>query len=257
MPNLRPASKILQQGFTLIEVMIAILLLALMSIAVYQVTTRSFALNFQLGNESTDYIAIVLSLQNVETDLSQIYNPVLDAPTTAPKEESNNTSEFWSQPVRSDGIRRSRLKGTKEKITFITNGNRRVEEDSPQSDFQKVTWEIERNSAGAYSLYRSTDWDAFNYEESTARKPTRVALLENLASAKFTYYRLENKTWEEQWDSEGRFVKPEGRYPSLISLKIELPDPMNNANNQSWEVVIRPNMPLNGDVKKTGRETIE
>ena len=244
-----------EKGFTLIEVMIAILLLALMSIAVYQVTTRSFSLNAQLGQESTDYIAMVLSLQNVETDLSQIYTPPLD-PALAPKDPNAQASQFWSAPVRSDGMRRSRLQGTKEKITFLSNGHRRVEEDSPQSDFQKVTWEIERNAEGAYSLYRSTDWDAFNYEDGTAAKPTRVALLENLTSAKFTYYRTENKTWDETWDSESRFVKPEARFPQLISLKVELPDPMNNANNQTWEVVVRPNFPLNGDLKKTGREAI-
>jgi type II secretion system protein J len=242
-----------EKGFTLIEVMIAILLLALMSIAVYQVTTRSFSLNAQLGQESTDYIAIVLSLQNVETDLSQIYTPPLD-PALAPKDPNSQASQFWSAPLRSDGMRRSRLQGSKEKITFLSNGNRRVEEDSPQSDFQKVTWEIERNAEGAYSLYRSTDWDAFNVDDGVAAKPIRVALLENLTSAKFTYYRTENKTWDETWDSEGRFVKPEARFPQLISLKVELPDPMNNANNQTWEVVVRPNFPLNGDSKKTGRE---
>jgi len=244
-----------EKGFTLIEVMIAILLLALMSIAVYQVTTRSFSLNAQLGQESTDYISIVLSLQNVETDLSQIYTPPID-PALPAKDPNVQASQFWSAPVRTDGIRRSRLQGTKERITFLSNGNRRVEEDSPQSDFQKVTWEIERNAEGAYSLYRSTDWDAFNYDDGSAPKPTRVALLENLASAKFTYYRLENKTWDETWDSESQFVKPDARFPNLISLKIELPDPMNNANNQLWEVVVRPNFPLNGDLKKTGRETI-
>lgn len=245
----------LQRGFTLIEVMVAIALLAFMSIAIYQITSKSFDLNYQLGNESTDYIAIILSLQNVESDLAQIYSPVIE-PTAKPKPEEQ-PSGFWSAPVRSDGIRRSRFQGTKERVTFVNNGNRRVEEDTPQSDFQKVTWEIERNSEGAYSLFRTTDWDAFNYEDGTARQPNRVALMENLASARFAYYRPENQTWEDQWDSESSFAKPESRFPSLISLKIELPDPMNKATNQQWEVVVRPNMPLNGEPKKTGRELMQ
>jgi hypothetical protein len=223
-------------------VLIAIGLLSLMSIAIFQVTTRSFDVNFKLGAESTDYIAIVLSLQAVESDLSQIYSTPAEG--NLPPESSSQPSDFWSGPIRSDGLRRSRLTGTKERLTFVSNGNLRVEADSPQSDFQKVIWEIERNSDGAYSLYRTTDWDAFRYDNS-AQPPPRVALLENLASAQFTYYRKENRTWEDQWDSEGRFVRPESRFPDLISLKIELPDPTDSANQLQWEVVVRPNMPLN------------
>jgi type II secretion system protein J len=234
-------------GFTLLEVLIAIALLALMGIAISQVTVRAFHTNFELGNESTDYVGLVLSLQSVEADLSQIYSPALDPTQTAMPKDSQGKEPglFWTQALRSDGIRRSRFTGDKEKISFVNNGNLRVEADSPQSDFQKVTWEIERNDSGAYSLYRSTDWNAFEYDDSKVRKPVRVALLENLSSARFSYYRKENTTWEDQWDSEGRFVKPESRFPDLISLKITAPDPLNSANQLQWEVIVKPEMALN------------
>lgn len=236
-------SRFLNAGFTLIEVLIAIALLSLMSIAIFQVTTRSFDINFRLGKESTDYISVVLSLQTVEADLSQIFSPPLEKVTTPTQANPLESPEFWSIPIRGDGIRRSRLKGTKERLSFITNGNRRVEENSPQSDFLKVVWEIERNSSGSYTLYRSTDWDAFEVEQN--RKPNRIALLENLTSASFRYYRLENKAWEDQWDTESPYAKDESRFPALISLKIELPDPANSNVPQTWEVTVRPNMKLN------------
>ncbi len=230
-------------GFTLIEVLIAIALLSLMSIAIFQVTTRSFDINFRLGKESTDYISVVLSLQTVEADLSQIFSPPVEKSNTPAQASPLETPEFWSIPIRGDGIRRSRLKGTKERLSFITNGNRRVEENSPQSDFLKVVWEIERNSTGSYTLYRSTDWDAFAVEQT--RKPNRIALLENLTSASFRYYRQENKSWEDQWDTESPYAKDESRFPSLVSLKVELPDPANSNVPQTWEVTVRPNMELN------------
>jgi len=251
MPNSQPG----YSGFTLIEVLIAMALLSLMSIAIFQITTKSFDLNFRLGNESTDYISIALSLQTLEIDLAQIYSPPLDETPVNPTQPGQQAdgrpeipqeaSNFWSAPLRPDGVRRSRVQGTKERITFITNGNRRVEADTPQSDFLKVTWEIERNSEGAFSLFRTTDWNAFDYEDNPARRPPRVALMENLASASFSFYRRETKTWEDQWDSEGRFVKAESRFPDLISLKVEVPDPTNTANQQAWEVIVKPNMRLN------------
>ncbi len=245
------------KGFTLIEVLIAIGLLSLMSIAIFQITARSFDINFKLSSESTDYVSIILSLQTIETDLAQIYNPAFSGGT--PKDQQQ-TTDFWSAPLREDGLRRSRVKGNREKITFINNGNRVVEEDSTQSDLQKVTWEIERNNSGAYTLYRSADWDAFHYEDGTAKKPNRVALLENMVSAKFSYYRKENKTWEDQWDSESPYIHPNSRFPDLVALKIELPDPANTANQQTWEVIVKPNVALNpqtptANVKTTGPTT--
>lgn len=237
-----PPLAVEESGLTLIEVLIAVTLLAFVSLAISQSTIRAFDVNARLGSESTDYTTIMLSLQALESDLEQIYTPLLGA---IPPKPDDKPEAFWSGPVRSDGLRRSRLTGSGERITFITNNNRRVDADSPQSDFLKVSWEVERNSKGTFSLYRSADWDAFHYEESSARKPTRVALMENLTSAKFTFYRKENKSWEERWDSEGPYVKEESRFPDLISLKIEVPDPTNNANQLPWEIVIKPNLPLN------------
>jgi prepilin-type N-terminal cleavage/methylation domain-containing protein len=237
-----PPKESAQSGLTLIEVLIAVTLLAFVSLAISQSTIRSFSLNSRLGAESVDYTAMMLSLQAVESDIEQIFSPVVGA---IPTKAEDHAEVFWSAPVRTDGLRRSRLTGSADKLTFVANNNRRVEADAPQSDFQKITWEVERNSKGTFSLYRSTDWDVYHYEEGSARKPNRVALLENLSSAKFTYYRKENKTWEERWDSEGPYVKEEERFPDLISLKIELPDPTNNSNQLPWEIVIRPNMALN------------
>jgi prepilin-type N-terminal cleavage/methylation domain-containing protein len=237
--NSRPRS---EAGLTLLEIMIAMAVLAFVSIAIYEATVRSFRLTFSLGAEANEYSALALSLAAVETDFSQIFSPLAE---TLPAKSDAPPGNFWSSPVRSDGLRRARFKGEKEKVTFITNSNRRVEADSPQSEFMKVTWEIESNAGGTYSLYRATDWDIYHYEDGTATKPNRVALMDNLTSAKFTYYRKENKAWEETWDSEGQFAKPNNRFPPMISLKVEIPDPLNPAKQQAWEIIVKPNQDLN------------
>lgn len=250
-PNSLPGS---ESGLTLIEVLIAMALLAFISIAVYQATARSFDINFKLGNESADYTAIALTLQTVHTDVVQAFTPVI---TSEAKLEGNEQpSDFWSAKVRPDGVRRMRFRGSAERMSFVANNYRRVERDSPQSDFQKVTWEVERNESGAYTLYRTTDWDAYQYEDrgSSRQKPPRVALLENLASAKFSYYRKSNKTWEDQWDSESTYTKADERYPDLVALKIEVPDPTNNANNQQWQMIMKFNQPLNLETEKKKEE---
>ena len=160
------------KGFTLLEVLVAIGLLAFLSLGIFSLTTNSWDVNSKLSAESADVTSMLLSLQAVETDLEQIYTPRLGALTVKP-EDTNKLSDYWSPPVRSDGFRRSRFKGDNNKLTFVTNNNRRVEADSPESDFVKVAWEVERNSKGTYTLYRSRDADAFRYEDGTAKKAQR------------------------------------------------------------------------------------
>lgn len=239
MPNSRLGS---EQGLTLLEVLIAMALLAFISIAIYQATVKSFDLNFRLGNEANDYSNMALSLQAVESDLGTIYTPIME---TLPNKPDSPPINFWSGNVRSDGLRRARFKGDKEKVTFVANNYRRVEADSPQSEFHLVTWKIESNAGGTYSLFRCSDWNVYHYEDSSALPPNCVALIDTLSSAKFTYYRKENKTWEENWDSEGEFAKPANRFPAMISLKVEIPDPLNTAKTQQWEMIVRPLQTLN------------
>jgi type II secretion system protein J len=229
-----------ERGLTLIEVLIAAGLLAMLSYAIYQANSRAFSLTARMSREATDMVALTLSLQTFETDINQIYTPLLEPQAS----QNKDPSAFWSEPVRTDGLRRSRFQGGKERISFINNGHRRIEQDSPQSEFQKVVWEVERSEKGGFTLYRSTDWDAFSTEEPKV-KPQRVALLENISSVKFSYYRLETKTWEDQWDSESSFARTHARYPELISLKIEVPDPENTNIQIPIEVKVRPHLALN------------
>lgn len=232
------------KALTLIEVLIAMTLLAFISIIVYQATVRGFEVNYKLTNESNDYMTITVSVQAIEQDIAQMYTPYITIEKTP---ENSTPSNFWSAAIRADGFRRSRFTGSRDKITFVSNSNRRVQRNSPESDFLKITWEVERNSSGAYSLYRSTDTDAFNYEDarSNQKKTERIPLFENLTSAKFSFYKKETKTWEESWESEGPYVKAISRYPDMIKLKLELPDPTSPSMILAWEGIFKPNQNLN------------
>lgn len=245
-----PCKSSAQAGFTLIEVLISIALLAVLSLLIYQTTSSTFSLNTRLSAESSDATSLLLGLQTIESDLTQIYTPVI-GPASPPPNSTESVQAFWSAPVRADGYRRARFVGSTEKVSFVANNNLRVEEDSPQSDFQKITWELDRGTDNTYTLYRTNDWDAFRYKEDNAEKPKRMPILERLSSAKFSFYRLSDKSWQDQWDSESNYAKEESRFPDLIRLKIEGPDPTNNANQLAWEIVVRPNLALNYLDEKT------
>ncbi len=237
------------KGFTLIEVLIATALLALISIAIYQATLKSYDVNRSISTEADNFLNVTVGLEALERDVKEMYSPMLGTQPGAPPPEQANLqpSQFWSVPVRSDGLRRSRFLGTQQRISFITNSNRRLEADRPESDFLAVTWELEQNSGGTFTLYRSQDWDVYRYVDGERKKPRRIAVLTKINSGKFAFYRATDKTWDDNWDSEGRFVKPESRYPDLVALRLEIPDPRNPASNLSWEGVFRADVALNGD----------
>lgn len=236
-----------QSGFTLIEVMIAMALLAFISVLVYQATVHSFDINKKLTSEAGDLMGLAVALQTLEEDCAQIYTPLFPEPATPLQVTGDQSPKlFWSVPVRTDGIRRARFLGTSEKMSFITNSNVRVQRGVAQSDFLAVAWEVAQNKSGTYQLKRFTDTNVFNYDKlQTDDKDQFFVIIDNLSSAQFSYYRKEGDKWEESWDSEGQSVKPGARYPELISIKLEGPDPTNPAKQMQWRGVFRPNIKIN------------
>lgn len=254
---LRPSFK-RSRGFTLIEVLIAMAMLAVLSLLVYQATVRSFDINQKLSVEAVNFSSLSVTLQALQQDVSQLYSIALSKDLLEKGQKSlsvdgsGRTSQvagtFWSAPIRSDGLRRTRFIGSRDKITFVTNSNRHVQAGQKESDILKITWEIVKNKRGEYSLSRSSDANAFNYEDSKINdqiEPEKYELLETIKSASFSFYQAENQKWDDGWDSENQYSKEESRYPTLISLKVELPDPTNPSNTMQWESIFKPNVDFN------------
>lgn len=247
-------------GFSLLEIMVAITILAFISFAVSQATIRTFKVNDGLNDEYDRTMNMNLSLEVFERDYQHLYSPKYqtkknndeanDIPAAArPVAIQSEPAYFWSAPVRPDGLRRSRLQGSATKISFITNGHQRFMKDAIESDMLAVVWEIipDPDKQGTFQLIRSATTNAFIYEsnllEDDIGKPTVV--LSNIANGKFEYYREDNKTWEAQWDSESSYLKDSNRFPDLVAIRLELPDPVEEALLIPWEGVFKSNIILN------------
>lgn len=253
--NLKNKRASQQIGFTLLEVLIAVALLAVLSLLVSQSTLKSFDIKGKLGKESDENTVLAISLQTLENDIAQIYTPFLATEKKTDSTNAESPGEFWSAKVRSDGFRRARFVGSNDKISFISNGNHRFRQDVNESDFLKVVWEVEKNKE-SFSLTRTISSIVYNYEDKGAKQLGKTPLLENVSSGKFTFYRSENKTWENQWDSENSFAKPENRYPDLIALELEVSDPINSVNKIKWKLVSKPNRILNFEDEAKRKEKL-
>lgn len=235
-------------GFTLIEVLVATVILAFASLLVYNAILGSFGVNRKLTAESDSLLSISTAMQAIERDIAQMFSPQLGA--TTPQIE-NNPENFWSAPQREDGLRRSRFVGSKEKMTFVSASNRRLQLEAKETELAKITYKIVQERDGTYSLMRSADVDVFNYEDHLQNENpiNEFKILEKLVSAAFTFYRFDKERWEEQWDSESPNTDDNSRYPTIVAIDIQYPSPDNEKTILKWRSEFSPILKLNGELK--------
>ena len=63
-----------ESAFSLFEILIAIALLALISIAISQATIRSFQLNQSVAVEADGAVSLIVTLDAIERDIAQMYS---------------------------------------------------------------------------------------------------------------------------------------------------------------------------------------
>jgi type II secretion system protein J len=242
MRNSAPLNK---SGFTLIEILVATVILAFSSLMVYNVILGSFELNRKLTSESDSLLTIGTAMYSLERDISQIFSPQL-GPTTPPA--NNSPEEFWSAPQREDGLRRTRFVGTREKITFIASSNRRIQAEARETDLAKITYQIVQEKDGTYSLTKAVDNDVFDYEDREIGDEgaiNEVKILEKLVQANFSYYRADKQRWEEKWDSEAPYTEDASRFPDTVSIDLQYTSTDNVKAILKWRSEFAPVRKLN------------
>ena len=121
---------------------------------------------------------------------------------------------------------------------------------------QRVIYEIEQDKEGQYRIMESVDFNIYDYREefSSSDDLKKFAVLENLQSAKFEFYRADKEKWESTWDSEGAYVQDESRFPSVVAIEFEIVDPADEKNVRKWRSEFAPILSLNASLKqKVGR----
>lgn len=234
-----------ESGLSLIEVIVAMALLAMASFLIYSVILGSFEVNRKLSLESDTLLGLTVAAQAVDRDIAQMYSPVL-GDTTPPVDAA--PFAFWSAQLRSDGLRRMRFVGTPEKMSFVTAANRRLQRDSREGDLVKVVWEIVRTKDATYALTRHSDINVFDYTDEipVERENSRLTVIDHLTTAKFQYMKTGKETWDDTWDSEAAYTEDATRFPERIAIEVSYPNPENKEHIVKWRSEFAPMFDLNG-----------
>jgi len=271
--NLNYQNKLKQnaQGFTLLEVLIAMAILVFIAFSIYQATTQTFRLRDILSTEGAFYNNIRFATTVMWRDLSMIYSPLITINYKKP-EPTNPTDQqqmqvimssdnrgdfltqtftFWSPAVEVSGLRPSRFIGTEDKISFISISHIRIYRDKPESEFAKVTYEIKKEKStsdnptpSSFILIKTESPNAFALDEHKYTLQRSYDILHGIKKLTYSYHMRDGNTWKtfRSWDSDKEETK--NQFPDMIELKLEVTGP----KNLNFEGIykFRPEIPFNG-----------
>lgn len=252
------------RGFTLIEVLIAMAIMAFISLGIYQATVETYKLRDSLSVEGAFYNTIRLAMSIVQKDVALMYCPGVQLPKSIfnrvapspppqieplPGEDFMIPNNFWSMPVHESGLRPSRFIGSDVKMSFISLSNSRIYRDTPGSEFAKITYELKPEDKdpalkGTFVLIKTESSNAF--ARSDSRDPFLVShdLLHGVKKLAFSYLFRDGNTWKtvKSWDSDQD--QPRFNFPDMIVIDLEVM----GSRTMSFEgkFKLRPEIPFNG-----------
>ena len=233
-PSLRES-----HGFTLLEILIAVALMAFIGVAVANRLTKSWELQAMLSTETDFYNEIRISADIIDRDVTNMYSPKIMLPdaksqtetvttgSTAPAEQetSESGSRFWGKLLDSSGVRHATFSGEEKEISFISTSHIRIYRESPESLFSKITYELKDDPdakdelQGTKILLRKVSPNAFSFQDDNDTMEKTYPLVRGIKNFNFRYYSKEKDRWEKRWD--GNTGEYANRFPDIIELEIE------------------------------------
>jgi prepilin-type N-terminal cleavage/methylation domain-containing protein len=205
-----------EMGFTLLEMLIAVTLVALMAISLWAV----FRISIRSWSRGTDYI-----------DANQRHRSIMDLV----RKQMASTYGLIASPSPQDGLPQKLVfKGTENSIRFISLNSLRFQE-SPGLAF--VIYEIEQDPNGNFALVQreARYLGQISEQEIAAGQSTPIPIFDNLSSCVIEYFdpKSEDASWVREWDGETL-----RRLPEAISITMISQDSKGNSLNRHMVVPI-------------------
>jgi len=139
-----------EQGFTLVEILIAIVLLSFLMIGVYTITDNSTSTIARVTHEDADYAQVGTVINRLEMDFSQLYSPLyfssIKKSTKDPKNPyaTKSTSNNKNFPLFSESGHPIPLieQPSSSELIFFTSSNRKKVPNSKESHFSWVYYRL-------------------------------------------------------------------------------------------------------------------
>lgn len=247
-----------QSGFTLIEIMIALVLMSFISIGVFTITTNNLETKDMVTNEDRAFFQSYGAFDRMSRDIEQLWSPYYyDAPKG--KKKSSSSRDSYDETPSNDFIVRESFKSSSSKnhpvpdfsmedksvLQFITSSHLRRIEGQKESQFAWIQYSLE-NYEGENETYKGSQnlvrkvisQDIFKADLEWSKVKGQV-LLKGIKDIKYNFWSQKQEKWI---DDLRQFDVIRKSAPHAIRLYIKWVD--SNAVEQSTLKVFRPHWPF-------------
>ncbi len=222
-----------QNGFTLIETLLTVSILAVMSILAAQTIQRSMQAKVKLQDQIDDLSRVRDALRLMERDLGLAYHhrdfekeiadkvKALGKPTPPPGQPG------FAPPPDPPEVREAPRQdpttffvGSDSEMNFVTLNNSRIQSNARQADFQEVGYTLKdcREKNQGKCLWRRT---SAVVDSDVSRGGNDIALLDHVQELKFRYIGKGKQDWVTEWhsDATGDAVTKD-HFPAAVEISL-------------------------------------
>jgi general secretion pathway protein J len=191
-----------QRAFTLLEVMVAVAVFAMISAMVWMSITQTFKTIDIVQAPQDTYRQARQITSRVPAELAGAYLPFNLSPTANVKYEFVGEDEGDTDRVRFDSIVHTKLYA-----------------DANESDQSEIEYYCESNQKGTYNLYRRED---AVLDDRPDEGGVTLLMAEDVKEFELSYYDAQRDEWVEEWDTTR--TDQSNRLPYAVRLKLTLLD---------------------------------
>lgn len=185
-------------GFTLIEIIIAIGILAAMTVSMAEITDNIISSKDRSGKRAEARHSTSIALAKITDDVRMAF--IAD-------------KKFQGQ----DSFYLTGFKANKTSLNFSTLSQIHYIKNNRDTNQVQVGYSLRKNDSGYYDLVRrQTDYLVDDLEQGGRE----FVLIKDVKDLEFEYYDSNKKDWKEEWDTES--ISFAGRLPQTVKIKITI-----------------------------------
>lgn len=213
-----------QKGFTLIEVLIAVVLLAIISFLVYQSMGSAIGSKERFETREQTYRVANIFMDRVTKELATaVLYANIELLGVSPNGEQMSKSVFSGSN-----------NGNQDKLTFDTLSHTRYLKDTKESDLAEVTYFLETQEEGG-GLYSLKKRDKSPLDAEPGEKGRVMVLMDGVKEFNLRYYDPVKAEYAEEWDTTK--LDYANKLPRAVEITLVLQDPADEENELRFMTV--------------------
>lgn len=183
-------------GFTLLEIIIAIGILAAMTFTMTEITSSIMAAQQRARERNETRHSTAVTLLKISDDLKMAFQ---------------SDVKFFG----TDKFYQTGFKGDQTSMNFSTLSNTHYVKNKNETDHVHAGYYLAKNEAGSENLVRrQTD----HLTDDLEKGGVKFVLLKSVQAVEFAYYDSNKKEWQDKWDTDS--VSSVGRLPQIVRIRL-------------------------------------